>query len=195
VNLGEALAAALAAAFPSAEPATPVTAPRGRTARMRALEDAYGSPAAAAAAVGVKPRTWKLWKTKDARPLARNLRRLDAESGRLYSERRRRSAVVRLRRAFQAATKARQNGTAGGSNVRICAVIYWGGLDTRYLNRADGGQRCTNLDPIPLDHLVDPWLAGDLQALSADFELAVFTEYGTPVFFAGDDVTATLGGI
>ncbi|WP_371591250.1 hypothetical protein [Streptomyces sp. NBC_00470] len=58
------------------EVARPITHRQGLTARLNALEKAYGGPKAAAAAVGTVPDTWRRWKKGQRKPKAANLEKI-----------------------------------------------------------------------------------------------------------------------
>lgn len=57
---------------------SPVESTRGFKARVRALEAAYKSKAAAARAAGISPDTWSRWTTKNRKPTADSLRKVAA---------------------------------------------------------------------------------------------------------------------
>lgn len=113
---------------------TPVTQARGRTARMRALEEWLGGEKAAAAAAGVTPRTWRGW-DKGTRPTARSLAGLQGA----YEEQLDVQAQAPARRRAQARRLADDADLAVG--VKAFAEVQWEG----YYN----GQVTTSPKDIP----------------------------------------------
>lgn len=110
---------------------SPVSSPRGRTARMGALEEFWGGPREAAAAVGVTPRTWRSWRAAGARPVRASLEQLDGAYEALLGQR---ADTPKRRRALAAARLAAAAGEAIMASIKVFVELqvdgYYNGQDT-----------------------------------------------------------------
>lgn len=167
---------------------TPITQRRGLTARLGALEKAYGGPKAAAAAVGIHPTTWTRWKGGQRAPSKASLAGVEG-------------AYAALSRAL----KVKDRGTPLGFTVHAVVVFHGGSgaAQPKYVNArnsgphrniapADSGYRPFRADSLTTTQRADvaaAYAAGASPQRVADVLLgAVQRQYGSPVTFEGSRV-------
>lgn len=163
MDLEHALDEALTAHYRPRAIASASSTTRGRNARVRALETAAGSPAAAARLVGVTPRTWNAWKS-GTRPTQRSLERLE--------------------RAYTASERSRRTQRATTLAPTVHAVIQFGDGDSDSRPRA----RTVHFDQMDLHRVVTAWSTGDLEHAAELFlaDLEDNTPPYVPITLDGD---------
>lgn len=169
-----ALDAALRAHYSvSGEVKSPVTSTRGFQARVRALEAAYGTKKAAAAAAGVSPATWSRWGTGKQKVSGPSLGKVA-------------TAYTTLKRAAKVDSKG--DITA----LRVEAIVAAKGPNETYRNRHRGGWRTFRADRLTAAALAAITLAfkaGRSPQHVADTAYAEIKKaYGTPFEFEGETV-------
>lgn len=167
----------------------PITHRQGLTARMNALEKAYGSKKAAAQAAGLNPTSWTRWKAGQRGISAANSAKLEG-------------AYASITRALQVEAK----GTPSAITVHA-EVTFHGttaqGQATKYKNAQNSGPHASNApagsgyrpfraDQLTHDQRADiaaAYAAGLSPRAVADAMLrSVERQYGSPVTFDGHHV-------
>lgn len=174
MQFAAALDLALRAWYPAGGIKRPVSHRQGFTARVNALEKAYGSRKAAAAAAGIGPSTWRAWfGPKPRAASAASLARLDA-------------AYDQLRRDYV----VKRNGVP--RVMTVTAVVVADPRKSRYVNRRKPHRsfKADQLGQSGIAPIVSAWQAGQSKEAVAHIAgVAIAAAYGTQFAFEGDNVT------
>jgi len=158
-----------------------VDSTRGFKARLNALEKAYGTKRAAAAAIGVHKDNYTKWTTKGQKPSAASLRKVDAAY-----------------QALNRAKRARRPGTlTAPRKMHVQADVACVGPNTTYYNKgsAAASYRWFRADRpnLNLADMATAWAAGRPPGEVADRALeAVQNAYGYRFEFEGHNVNVRL---
>lgn len=168
--------------------ASPVSSRRGLTARLSALEKAYGTPKAAAAAAGIHPDTWQRWKRGTRTPAKASADKVEKAHG----------GIVR-------ALAVKAKGAPAG--ITIHAVVVCNGPNGKYKNTHNSGPLSNNATsgsgyrPFRADALTDSqrrdvataYAAGQTPRAVADVLLrAIERQYPEPFSFEGHNVVVEI---
>jgi hypothetical protein len=166
---------------------SPVESTRGFKARVRALEQAYGSKAAAARATGIDPTTWSRWKTKNQTPARASLGKVA-------------TAHLALLRAAKVARKGYPRKISIQATVACTTVVpgkkkkslrYNGGDPNKsYAYRWFNADRLTGPQ---IQDVVNAWAAGRSNGYVADLLVDRITSaYGARFAFEGNNVNVNV---
>lgn len=157
----------------SGEVKSPPESPRGFKARVRALEAAYGTKKAAAAAAGVSKDTWSRWATGKQKVSSSSVSKVSG-------------AYTALKRG----TKVTRKGPI--TMLHVEAIVAAKGPNTTYYNRTRGGYRKFRADRLTTRQLriiSDAFAAGMKPVEVADVAYEEIRKaYGSPFRFEGDTV-------
>lgn len=154
---------------------SPAESRRGLKARMGALERAYGTKRAAAAAVGINPTTWSRWTSKTQSPGAASLDRLES--------------------AYQGLLRAAKVQDKGGlTSLSVWADVAAVGPSQKYYNSVSYRKfKADRLMPRHLRDITTAFAAGRPVTAVADLASRMIERaYGRPFQFEGPRVVVDL---
>lgn len=161
---------------------SPVDSKRGLTARLNALEKAYGTKRAAAAAIGVHKDNYTKWTTKGQQPSSASLRKVDAAY----------QSLLRAKKAKYA--QRATGGLAAPRTMHVRADVACVGPLERYYNKG-AAYRTFRADRTDLNFadMTTAWAAGRPPGEVADRALeAIENSYGYRFEFDGNNVHVDL---